>query len=535
MRRSTAIASLLALAAAGGLRGRGSAEEPHVLRYADGLDVSSLNPFLGTTGNTATLAELTMAHFVRFDPHGVPIPELATEVPTQANRGISADGKTLTFHLRRGVRWSDGAPFDSSDVLYSVAVAKDSRNNLFVPDPWTHVADAAARGKYTVFFRLKEPFAPFMVWYFSLGSASCVLPRHVLGPSTVINTAAYNGLPIGVGPFRFAAYRRGNAVEMEANPYYWRGRPKLRGIVYKLIPNQNTLLTQLRTGELDLWESVSGPLATVAKGLEGKHSTTWLSNFMSAIYFNNSRPPVSDPGVRRALRLATDRQEVFNKVMLGNGVMAESLIPVVNPDHLAIPLSKYDPAAAAQMLDDAGWKLGADGSRTKDGAPLALDLAIPSGYQPSETFADILKENWAKIGVRVSIHVWPTAQFFTTYANGGTIETGKFDVALLSQAVPLLYADLGGAYSCASIAPRGANFIRYCDPKVDALNARYVQTYDRRKGKTIAAQMQRLVDDDCPMIEIYERAFLSVYDARVTGYAPNPFSYWGDPLQLDIT
>ncbi|MGH7661228.1 MAG: hypothetical protein ACRENA_10000, partial [Vulcanimicrobiaceae bacterium] len=91
------------------------------------------------------------------------------------------------------------------------------------------------------------------------------------------------------------------------------------------------------------------------------------------------------------------------------------------------------------------------------------------------------------------------------------------------------------AYTCVSIAPHGANFIRYCNPKVDALNARYVQTYDRSKRKSIAAQTQRLMDDDCPMIELYERAFVSVYDARLTGYAPNPYSNWGDPMALNIT
>jgi ABC-type transport system substrate-binding protein len=228
----------------------------------------------------------------------------------------------------------------------------------------------------------------------------------------------------------------------------------------------NTLLTQLRTGEIDLWQAISGPLTAVAKGLAGKRSSTWLSNFMSAIYFNTSHKPVSDPRVRRAPRLATDRRNIFDKVMLRNGVMTESLIPVVNPDHLVIPLSKYDLGAAARML--------------------------------------------------------------------GVIETGKFDAALLSQAVPLLFADIGGAYTCAGIAPHGANFVRYCDPKVDALNEGYVQTYDPRRRKAIAAQMQRLVDEDCPMIEIYERAFVSVYDARLTGYAPNPYSNWGDPLELDI-
>src|SRR5579875_2632827 len=104
MRRSTAIRALLALGAAAALPRGAGAYEPHVLRYSDGLDITSLNPFLATAGNTRALAELTMAHFVRYGPHGQPIPELLTAIPTTQNGGIGRDGKTITFRLRRGVR-----------------------------------------------------------------------------------------------------------------------------------------------------------------------------------------------------------------------------------------------------------------------------------------------------------------------------------------------------------------------------------------------------------------------------------------------
>ena len=504
-----------------------------MLVYADGGDVSSLNPFFATEGNAPAYNELTMAELVRFDERGNPIPELITEIPTRANAGISKNGKTITYHLRHNVRWSDGQPFDASDVMYSIAVAKDNSNNIYIRDPWDRIVSVTAPDKYTVALHLKEPYATFIEDYFSTESTSCVLPKHVLGPGTQINQAPYNSLPVGIGPFRYAAYNRGDSVVMEANPYYGRGRPKLHKVIYKLITDQNTLMTQLTTGEIALWPAINGPLADRAKALPGKKWTTWLSYFMGGVYFNVTRPQVSDPVVRRALRLATDRDTLFDKVVHRNGVLTESAIPRTTPDYLDLPLTKLDPAAAVRMLDADGWKLGPDNLRHKNGITLNLELAIPSGYQPSEIFAAILKEDWAKIGVGVSIHMWSTPQFFAPYSSGGVLQTGRFDAALFSASLGPVFANINGVYDCASIPPHGANGDRYCNHEVDALNDRYLHSYDARVRHQAAAEMQRIIDNDVPGVVIYERTYLSVYDERLAGYHPNSFSFWGDPLELD--
>ncbi len=534
MIRRIAFAALLALLFGPVVIPRADAYEAHVLKYSDGTDVSSLNPFLATTLNAVPLAELTMAEFVRFDAHGNPIPELVTEIPTKANSGISADGKTITYHLRHGVRWSDGAPFNADDVIYSVAVAKNTQNNLAVHDPWDRLVSANAPNEYKIRFRLKEPYATFIQDYFSTESNSCVLPKHILGPGTLINTAPYNGLPVGIGPFRVTAYNRGSSVVMEANPYYWRGLPKLHKIIYQIITDDNTRLTQLQSGELDLDDTINGTQVATAKAIPGKKSATRLSNFMGGIFFNDKRPQLSDPVVRRALRMATDRASIFEKVMQRNGVMTESVVPQIAQGYLALPLSKYNPDAAARMLDAAGWKVGPDKIRHKDGLALTLDIAIPSGYQPSETFAAILKEDWQQIGVGVTIHVWSTSQFFAIYSAGGIINTGKFDAALMSQSSGPVFANINGVYDCAGIPPNGLNIDRYCNHKVDALDDRYLHSYDAKTRNAAAAEMQRQIDGDAAAMVVYERAFLAVYDGRVTGYNPNPFSYWGDPMQLDI-
>jgi peptide/nickel transport system substrate-binding protein len=322
---------------------------------ADGQDVTTLNPLLATSANITTLSELTMAHFVRFDARDRPVPELLTEIPSQRNRGISADGRAITFHLRHGVRWSDGAPFDADDVAYTFAAIANSANNITSRDAFDRIASVEEPDKFTIVVRLKAPYAPFYYKFFSTWGLTCVLPKHVLGASTLFNDVPYNALPVGIGPFRYTAFRRGDAVEMEANPFYFRGRPKLRKIVYKTISDENTLFAQLQTGELDLWASVSGAFAERVRHLPNVRAATVPTPFVSGIYLNTARPNVGDARVRRALRLLTDRPYLVENVYHNAGTIAESVVPAVDADYdRTLPFSHYDPAAAARLLDAAG-------------------------------------------------------------------------------------------------------------------------------------------------------------------------------------
>jgi peptide/nickel transport system substrate-binding protein len=535
MKRRLAALLALLLAVALAPSQPASAYEPHVLHYADTLDINTLNAWIGTSGNIATLSELTAAYFTRIDPKGNPVPELITVVPSQKNGGISRDGKTITWHLRRGVKWSDGRPFDADDVIYSWQVAQDKTNDIAVRDVWERLSSVSEPDKFTVVLRLKEPYATFAVDYFSTQSNATILPKHVLGPGTNFNQAPYNALPVGIGPFRYTAFKRGAEVDMEANPNYFRGLPKLHKIVYKLITDDNTDMTQLTTGELDLWDTVNGTMVARAKTLPGKTWSTRLSNFMSAIFFNTTRPQLKDPAVRRALRLATNRPLIFDKVVLGNGALTESVLPRMARGYIKLPVTKYDPAEAEAMLDAAGWKRGSNGVRSKNGLPLSLEIVIPSGYSPSATLAALLQSDYTKIGVAATIKNYATGQFFGPYSAGGIVQTGKFDATLHSQSLGPVYGNVNGVLTCNSIPPSGFNETHYCSPQVDKQNDVYLHSYDSKVQDKAAAVIQKTVDDDAPLIMIYERAFLAVYDKRLTGYHPNSFSNWGsDPMNIDI-
>lgn len=505
----------------------------HVLRFSEGLDVTTLNPLLSTVAITTDLGQLTMAHFVRFDPAGRIVPELITAIPTRSNGGVSRDGRSLTYHLRHGVRWSDGAPFDAGDVVYTVGAIRNPANNISIRDLWDRVTGVDAPDKYTVVLHLDAPYGGFAWRFFSTLGNSCVLPKHLLGKLATINQAPYNALPVGIGPFRYTAFRRGDAIEMEANPYYFRGLPKLHEIVYKPVTDENTLLEQLQTGELDMWGTVGGTFYDRVRALPSAAVTIVPSQYMGGVYLNTTRPALRDPAVRRALRLATDRTFILAKINKNAGYAAESVVPQISQNHLDLPRVPYDPAAAARALDAAGWKTGADGVRAKGGVRLELQIALPSGYAPSQTTAELLRAAWSKIGIAVATKAYADAQYFAPASAGGTLMSGRFDGALLS--LPGLYdADISPYYGCAYAPPRGLNVDRFCDRDVDAALRAYTSSLDPNVRAKLAARFQRRIDDAAPTIVLYERGFVYAYSRRLTGLRPGNFTAYDNFMDVDV-
>jgi len=528
-----ALSGALFASLCGGEPRAASAGEAHVLRFTAELDVTTLNPLLSNVAITTDLGQLTMAHFVRVDAQNRIVPELLTVLPTTANGGVSADGRTITYHLRRGVRWSDGAPFDSSDVVFTVKTILNPNNNITVRDAWDRVSGVEAPDPYTVKLHLKAPYGSFLSRYFASSDTSCILPKHVLAGEATINQVPYNALPVGIGPFRYTAFRRGDAVEMESNPYYFGGRPKLQKVVYKIITDENTALAELQTGEIDLWSTVGGSFYERVRALPGVESPIVPSQFMAGAYFNTSRPVLRDVNVRRALVLAADRAFILAKINHGAGTLAQSVVAPISKDFVNLPHTPYDPAAAARLLDASGWKMGSDGIRSKDGTALSIQLVLPNGYLPSQITAEFLRSAWAKLGAEVETKVYADAQYFAPSSAGGILTSGTFDVALLSQQGGY-DADVSFLYGCAYVPPRGNNLVRFCDPKIDAEMATYVATIDPGKRAALAARFQRDIDRAAPSLILYERGFIFAYSKRVHGYNPGGFTNYDEMMNVDV-
>jgi peptide/nickel transport system substrate-binding protein len=509
---------------------------PHVLRYASASDITGLNPMFSDEGVVHYMTSLTMANLIKTDERGEPtVPELVTEIPTQKNGGISADGKTITWHLRKGVKWSDGQPFDADDVVFTTKLILDPKTNIISRDGWELIEKIDEPDKYTVAYHLKTPYAAYAVTFFSTGGANpAVVPKHILENVPDVNHAAYNSLPVGIGPFKYASWKRGDSVEMVADPNYFRGLPKLQKIVFKLIPDRNTVLQQIRTHELDLWTPVSPHYVPDLQKIEGVAVTMIPSFYYDHLDFNLARPVLRDRAVRQAIRYATDRKTLNDKVRNGIYVLEEPPVPVASTYYdKEIPLVPFDLDKARAVLDAAGWKPGADGIRSKGGQRLALEFAAFTGSPDSDTQIELMRGWWRQIGVELNVKHFLPSLMFNTYQAGGILYTGKFDLTAFAWGQSSV-ADLSNVYACNRFPPDGQNVLHYCNPEVSALISKAQVTYDPAERMPLIHRAQRAIVDDVPTIVLDSRKEIFAFNRDLKDWHPNPIAPFDDFMNVDI-
>lgn len=506
---------------------------PHVLRMSIAEDIGTLNQVLSQQGAVAWLSQMTMAWLFRYDRDNRPIPELATEVPTKRNGDISADGRTIRIKLRHGVTWSDGAPFTADDVVFSTNVMNNPENQVLGRTGFELVTKTDEPDRYTVVFHLKRPFGPFLPVFFTTGGQEpCILPKHILGGLKNINSAPYNSLPIGIGPFKYAAWNRGSDVQLVRNPRYWRGQPKLERVIFKIVPDRNTAFAQMQTGELDLWYLVPGSFAVRLRDVPGVRISTPPSYLFNEYVLNTARPALHDVAVRRALRLAIDRVTILAKLGRGIGSLQDSFVPPTYPGAPAgIGFTAFDIARANRELDAAGWKRGSDGIRAKNGVRLALAFASTRGSPDVDVQIELVRSWWAQIGVSFTVSRYLPSEVFDPVS--GVLAKGRFDVALISWSTEAV-DNLGNWFACNQIPPNGQNDGRYCDSALTSTFAAFLETNDPAVQARLLAKLDRALVAAVPAIVTSFRRDTYAYNTDLKGFAPNAVSAFDDMMNVDI-
>jgi peptide/nickel transport system substrate-binding protein len=531
--RLGAAALLPAMLCAGGCSFTDRAPAPTGVRFAIAADPQSLNPlFAHPDANSVEqqLARLAFEPFIDIDEHGRAIPVLLDRIPTIANGGITGGGRTITYHLRAGVRWQDGFPVTASDVVWTLRAIVDPRNPVRSRAGYDRVARAVALDERTVRVTLKEAWAPAVATLFSYGAApQFVLPAHLLGRETNLERSGFASHPIGDGPYRFVSWSRGDRLIYAGNAGYWRGAPPAARIDVRIVPDPGTNFTLLESGGLE-WNLVS-PAQRAALGATRFNFRTVPLALVAGIAINTAHAPLDDARVRRALAASIDRVAISQKITFGRYPVIDTAQPLWSwARDPSVREPAFDPRAADGLLDAAGWKRGRGGVRMKNGRELALTYVQFPESGTGVRVATFVQSELAARGVAVTIKSLSNAQLFLPKSQGGTLANGRFDLAYVPWPMG---ADPDDAFllSCAG----SANVMRWCDRGVDALERQAVAALTLAARKRIYAAIERRVAAQVPIVFLFDPSYSYAYRPALRAFRPNAFNPTWDAYRWQLT
>ena len=466
-------------------------------------------------------------HWNLFSPLWLPnargdfVPELATEVPTQDNGGISKDGLSWRVKLRADVKWHDGAPFSAEDVKFSFDLINNPKFRAFTRNGFSLMQDITVVSPTEITWRTTKPYAPLP----ALLSWTFIVPKHILGSLADPNSGPFNDAPVGTGPFKWKDRMAGDHITLVANPDYFGSGPKLATVVFKYVPDLTVAFTQFQTGAIDYigLQGITADHYAAAKKLTDRNVVVGPSPFCEAFILNMDRPQFKDPAVREAMYMAMDMKSMIEQVYYGLPTPTGTFLPhqswAANPD---LKQPAYDPAKAKAMLDAAGWKPGAGGIREKNGVRLSFSNSTTAGNHVRETAQQLFQQNLRDVGIEMTIKDMPPAVVWGDY----TIMS-HFDS--LMAADDMMYGgdpDVTAYFASNEIPAKGGaglNYSQYVNPEVDKLLSEGATTFDRDARQKIYRQIGEIIRKDLPRLPMSQWATVEGTKKGLVGYQPSVY------------
>ena len=477
-------------------------------------DISGLIPNITSDSASHEIGGLIYANLIRTDKELRPEGELAERWD------ISKDEMTITFYMRHGVKWHDGEDVTAEDVDFTFRYMIDPKTPTAYGEPFRQVRRAEVVDRYTYRVTYEKPYAPAL-----LSWGLWILPRHILEPAwkagVDLRTTRQNRFPVGSGPYRFGEWKTGEKIVVEANPDYFEGRPYLRRVVYRIIPDQSTIFLELKARNIDLASLTPIQYRRQTEFpafLKVFHRYQYLSNSYAYLGFNLLDARFQDKRVRQAMAHAINKQEIIEGVLLGLGR------PAVGPykpgtwwykdDVKTFP---FDPERAKALLAEAGWRRArADGILEKDGKPFSFTIRTNQGNAVRQQTAEIIQRRLRAVGIDAKIHIVEWAAFINTF-----IRKKDFEAIILGWGLGL-DPDQYEIWHSSQTGPEELNHISYKNPKVDELLEAGRRTFNQEKRTAIYGEMQEVLAEDQPVIFLYVPDALPVVSARVRGIEPAP-------------
>ncbi|GAA3600140.1 ABC transporter substrate-binding protein [Kribbella ginsengisoli] len=540
MRRWIGAAAAMAMLALGGLSGvtaqavsssaQADPAAPKVIRVGATQSVDSLNPFLAVRLVSSSIHRWMYGFLTVPDPKTLqPSPDLAESWTT------SPDGLTWTFKIRQA-KWSDGQPITADDAAWTFnkMITDDGAKTANGPAVENFAGVTASGQELTI--KLKAPQASM------LDNPVPIMPKHVWEKVADISKYEATDFPaVTSGPYIAVEQKKDQYVKLKANPDYWRGAPKIDELQVIFYDNPAAAIVGLKKGDIDLigrlappdFDALKGDSNIVQWNEQGRRATYLQINHGATTSDNkpigDGHPALKDPKVREALHYAIDKQKLVDEVQNGLAVPADgSIIPPMYKDFFwqasGAEKVSFDLAKANKILDDAGYKKGADGVRTMpDGSrKLQFRFSIHTDTPIEEKLAEYLTGWFKELGITLTTKRLDSSKF--------TEETGTtalFDIAISGWSVNPDPEEVLATHLCSrrptASGEGGGTESFYCDPQYEALYQQQLKELDRPKRADIIKKMEERLYTDAPVIALYYPNDLEGYRKdRIASITPIP-------------
>jgi peptide/nickel transport system substrate-binding protein len=489
-------------AAAGTPKSGGTPKTGGTLVFARSLDAEAgLNPINAPNNGSIFTIQQIFDQLVEVDGNKL-APGLA-ESWTH-----SADAKTWTFKLR-DAKFSNGSPVTAQDVKFSIDRFADPKINTNYATLGSSIGTIKVIDPKTVQIKLKEVDGAFLENIAMFAAA--IVPKAVVEK---IGDKAFANKPIGSGPFLVDKYQRREETVLKRNPYYWRkGQPYLDEVQFKFVPDANTRTLELRSGQVDVADGIPYNQVNSLKAASGLKVEVADSLKWDSIFFDTKKKPLDDVKVRQALAYATPTDQILKTVLFGNGQVANSQIPRVKYWDESVKPYPFDPDKAKQLLSQSSAPSGFN-----------LELQIPSGDAVEKQTAEIIKDEWGKIGVKVNIVPRDFGTMFSDWLSGKGGDAATFPGDALSsdtlsddEIAALMYDPKAGLSSLGTF---------YDNPKVTQLLKDAKGTIDDNKRRQDFSQVQTIGMQDVPSVPLFFTKSVSAYRDKVNNFQTYPIGWW---------
>ncbi|OGW55461.1 MAG: peptide-binding protein [Nitrospirae bacterium RBG_13_43_8] len=484
--------------------------------YGDALiegtigEPSILIPMLAGDSASHSVAGLIFNGLVKYDTDLSVIGDLAE------SWDISPDGLVITFHLRKGVKWTDGVEFTADDVMFGYQTIINEKTPTAYQEDYRQVKKAEVPDKYTFRATYEKPFAPALTSWGNL----VIIPKHLLEGKDITKTN-FGRKPVGLGPYKLSKWTSGQELLLESNKDYFEGMPYIDRYVYRIIPDPATMFLELQAGGIDMMG------LTPIQYTKQTDTDFFRNNFQKFRYptfaythmaFNLKHPFFKDKRVRQAIAYAIDKNEIVDVVLFGLGSTATGpYVPNTWPYNPDVKKYEYDPEKAKQLLKEAGWTdTDRDGVLDKNGIPFKFTIRTNMGNNLRKNTATIIQWRLEKIGIKVEIEALEWSTFVNEF-----IDKRRFEAVILGWSIGL-DPDQYDIWHSSKTKEKEFNFVSYNNLEVDELLEKGRRTFDIKERKKIYFRIQEILADELPYIFLYVPDATPVVHARFKGIKPSP-------------